>query len=51
MYFLLYETADGSKIWELVSGEDAMQQRVSALMDELGCFGDDIGVFHEDSQI
>lgn len=51
MYYLLYEAADGSKVWELVSGEDAMDIRVSELMDELGCFEDDIVVFHEDSQL
>lgn len=38
-------------IWELISGEDAMQNRVSELCDDEGLEPDDIMVFNADDEI
>lgn len=51
MYYLLYENTNGKNIWELVSGEDAMQVRVNELMNEFGLTEDDIIVFNADDQL
>lgn len=51
MYYILYENENGENTWELVSGEDAMQFRVSELMDSLGIAGDEIVVFESNSQL
>jgi len=37
--------------WEIVSGEDAMQVRVTELMEELTCSPDDISVFDMETEI
>lgn len=51
MYYILYEDTTGKNTWELVSGEEAMQIRVSELIHELHCEADDIIVFPEDAQL
>ena len=51
MYFILYYDIEDRPRWELVSGEDAMQQYVDELVIKLGCDPDDIHVFHENSEI
>lgn len=50
MYIICYEL-DGENIWEMVSGEDAMQIRVDELMEELGCESEDIMVFDKEMEL
>lgn len=50
MYVICYEL-DGKNTWEIISGEDAMQVRVDALMEELECEAEDIMVFDKDSEL
>lgn len=49
MYVICYE--DERPVWELVSGEDAMQLRVSELIAQCVCDEDDIMVFNMDDQL
>lgn len=51
MYYILYQDENGKNTWELVSGEDAMQVRVSELASEFGLADDDIVVFDADDQL
>lgn len=51
MYFICYTDMEDIDRWELVSGEDAMQQRVDELIGTLQCDVDDIHVFHENDEI
>ena len=51
MYYILYEISGNRKTWEVVSGEDAMQIRVSELMDYLKLSNaDDIIVFNVEDE-
>lgn len=50
MYIICYELG-GENIWEMVSGEDAMQIRVDELMEELGIFSVDIMVFNKEMEL
>ena len=50
MYIICYEI-DGENIWEIVSGEDAMQIRVDELMEELNCEAEDIMVFDKEMEL
>lgn len=51
MYYILYTDDNNKNHWEVVSGEDAMQQRVDELIDILDCYVEDIHVFSEDSEL
>lgn len=51
MYVICYENANGKNVWEIVDGEDAMQIRVSELVDKLLCDDEDILVFDIDSRL
>ena len=51
MFFILYENKKGERVWELVGGEDAMQQRVCELMGILECEEEDIIVFDGDDEL
>ena len=50
MYIICYELY-GENVWEMVSGEDAMQIRVSELIDNLLLYEDEVMVFEMDSQL
>lgn len=50
MYIICYEL-NGNNIWEIVSGEDAMNIRVDELMDELDCEAEDIVVFDKETEL
>lgn len=50
MYIICYEL-DGENIWEMVSGEDAMQIRVDELTKELDCEAEDIMVFDKETEL
>ena len=51
MYVICYSDVNGEDVWEIVSGEDAMQIRVDELVNYLSCDVDDIMVFDMDSQL
>ena len=50
-YYILYLNEDKMPFWEYVSGEDAMQQRVSELADSGYDPDDDISVLPADAEI
>ena len=50
LFYLCYEKA-GENCWEIISGEDAMQQRVCELSEELDLHVNDIVVFNKESQL
>ena len=39
------------QLWERVNGEDAMQIRVSELLEDLECVDEEIHIFEEKSQL
>ena len=51
MYFILYYDAEDRPFWEVVDGEDAMQQYVDELITDCGCDPDEIHVFYEEDEI
>lgn len=50
-YYILYTDAEEIDRWELVSGEDAMQQRVDELCRNLDCEEEEIHVFADINEI
>ena len=50
MYYICYP-GEENDIYETVSGEDAMHQRVSELLDAYDMDPEDIHVFHEKDEI
>lgn len=50
MFIICYELGE-ENIWEMVSGEDAMQVRVCELMEELDCEAEDIMVFDKEMEL
>lgn len=51
MFYLLYENTSGENTWEIVYGEDAMQIRVSELMNLYNLTEDEIIVFDSNDQL
>lgn len=51
MYVICYIDLKNNQKWELISGEDAMQERVCELCNELNCEEDEIFVFDKDDEI
>ena len=49
-FILCYTNKNQEDVWEMVTGEDAMQVRVGDLADELGCDTDDIMCFDKNDQ-
>ena len=50
MFIICYTNKSGNAAWEIISGEDAMQNRVSDLCDE-GLDSEDIMVFDMENEI
>lgn len=50
-FYILFEDEKGVRHWEVVNGEDAMQERVSELMDLLECGEEDIIVFNTEDEV
>lgn len=51
MYYICYDTEATGATYEIVSGEDAMQERVNEIMAQYGLQSDDIAVFDADDAI
>lgn len=51
MYFICYEHPDYGSIYEVIYGEDAIQQRVHDLIMDLDLENDDIHVFDADDEM
>ena len=51
MYYLLYVNENNHQVWEIISGEDAMQIRVDELINAFDLEEDDIIVFNSDDQL
>ena len=51
MYVICYIDLKNNQKWELISGEDAMQERICELCNELNCEEDEIFVFDKDDEI
>ena len=49
-YYLCYETKSGPT-WEVIDGEDAMQQRVDEICKQHGLASEDVHVFSEDDEL
>lgn len=50
MFVICYEL-NGQNVWEMISGEDAMQIRIDELMKDLNCEAEDIMVFDKDDEL
>lgn len=50
-YIICYIDMNSNTVWESIYGEDAMQVRVSELMDKFECDSGEIMVFDIDSQL
>lgn len=51
MYVICYTDLENNQKWELIDGEDAMQERICELCNELNCEEDEIFVFDKDDEI
>lgn len=51
MYYILFTNRANINIWELVSGEDAMQQRVDEIVRTQGLDPDDVVVINADGEM
>lgn len=51
MYYICYDTEATGATYEIVSGEDAMQERVDEIMAQYELQSDDIAVFDADDAI
>lgn len=49
-FILCYTNEKLEDVWEMVTGEDAMQVRVGELSEELGCDTDDIMCFDRSTE-
>lgn len=49
-FILCYTNKESEDVWELVYGEDAMQIRVTELVEELGCNEDEIMCFDKSTE-
>lgn len=51
MYIICYIDLQGTPKWEGIDGEDAMQERVDELTNELHCDEDEIFVFDSECML